>query len=127
MAIQYKVIQRGQPGVAGGGTKKFYPQVVVSGESNIDDLTKDIEKISTVSGADIRAVLYALVEVTVARLEKSEIVRLGELGTMRPGFSGTGYATEKEVNATAIKKAHINFDPGTRIKTMLKSVNFKKA
>lgn len=126
MAIPYKTIQRGQPGVVGGGKKKYYPQIVSTGEANIVDLTKDVEKISTVSGADIRAVLYALVDVITDRLANGQIVRLGDLGSMRPGFSGNGFDTEKEVTASAIKKAHINFDPGPKLKDMLKTVTFKK-
>ncbi|MDR1222910.1 MAG: hypothetical protein LBL07_08555, partial [Tannerella sp.] len=65
MAIKIKAVQRGQPGVAGGGEKKFYAFPVMNGEWNIDRLTKLIEKICTVSGADIRAVLYALVDVSI--------------------------------------------------------------
>ena len=60
MAIKYKVIKRGEPGVAGGGTKKFYASANVTGEKSLTGLMRDIEKMSTVSGADIRAVLYAL-------------------------------------------------------------------
>ena len=32
MPIKYKVIQRGQPGVAGGGTKKDYASANLTGE-----------------------------------------------------------------------------------------------
>jgi hypothetical protein len=47
MAIKFKVIEKAQPGVAGGGVKKFYASVKVQGEANIDELTRSIEKIST--------------------------------------------------------------------------------
>ncbi|MGV4533598.1 HU family DNA-binding protein, partial [Ornithobacterium rhinotracheale] len=60
MPIKYKVIERGEPGVKGGGAKKYYASPNMSGELSLEGLTKAIEKISTVSGADIRAVLYAL-------------------------------------------------------------------
>ena len=78
MSVKYKIIEKGQPGVAGGGTKKFYASSVFMGEKNLEQLTKSIEKISTVSGADIRAVLYALVDVITEDLSNSQIVRLGE-------------------------------------------------
>ncbi len=83
MPIKFNVIERGEPGVTGGGTKKFYASTKMTGEMDIDPLTKSIEKISTVSGADIRAVLYALVDVATDTLANSNIVRLGDLGTMR--------------------------------------------
>jgi len=45
MAIKFKVIERGQPGVPGGGEKKFYATAVMAGELSLAELTKAIEKI----------------------------------------------------------------------------------
>jgi predicted histone-like DNA-binding protein len=127
MAIKYKVLKKGQPGVAGGGVQKYYASPVLEGEMNLGELTRQIEKISTVSGADIRAVLYALVDVAVESLSNSRIVRLGELGSLRPTLSSEGKATEEEVTASAIKGAGIIFAPGSRLKEMLAAVKFQKA
>ncbi|MDY3434463.1 DNA-binding protein, partial [Riemerella anatipestifer] len=44
MSIKYKTIQKAQPGVAGGGDKKFYASPVYQGEKTLEGLTKDIEK-----------------------------------------------------------------------------------
>ncbi len=79
MAIKFKVIERGHPGVPGGGEKKFYASANMSGELTLTGLTKSIEKISTVNGADIRAVLYALVGVMQDALANEQNVRVGEL------------------------------------------------
>ena len=35
MAIKFKVIERGQPGVVGGGQKKFYASANVTGEKTL--------------------------------------------------------------------------------------------
>ena len=126
MAIKFKTIQKGQPGVAGGGEKKFYASTVNEGEVTIDGVTKMIEKISTVSGADIRAVLYALVDVSSDVLGDSRIVRLGDLGSLRISISSEGKATEEEVNSGCIKNASVIFTPGTRLKTMLASAKYQK-
>jgi len=80
---KFKVIERGHPGVPGGGEKKFYASANPSGEMTLTGLTKSIEKISTVSGADIRAVLYAMVDVMQDALANGQIVRLGEPGSLR--------------------------------------------
>lgn len=127
MPIKFKVIERGQPGVAGGGTKKFYASPVMDGEMTLADLTKSIEKICTVSGADIRAVLYALVDVSVDSLSDGTIVRLGDLGSLRASLSSEGKDKETEVTASAVKNASIIFTPGTRIKEMLAAAKFQKA
>lgn len=126
MAIKFKVIEKGQPGVVGGGTKKYYASAVMDGETDLDELTASIEKICTASGADIRAVLYALVDVSVDRLSKGTIVRLGDLGSMRVSLSSEGMATAEEVKASSIKNASIIFTPGSRIKEMLSTVKYQK-
>ncbi|MDY3536541.1 HU family DNA-binding protein [Riemerella anatipestifer] len=127
MPVKFKVIERGQPGVSGGGDKKWYASPNMSGEKTLTDLTKDIEKISTVSGADIRAVLYALVDVMQSSLANGQIVRLGELGSLRVSFSSEGKATEKEVTVSAIKQAKVIFTPAKGIKDTLATLTYEKA
>ncbi|MFV0268120.1 MAG: HU family DNA-binding protein [Draconibacterium sp.] len=83
MAIKFKVIEKGQPGVAGGGVKKYYASAQTTGDMTLPKLTASIEKVSTVSGADIRAVLYAMVDVMKSALADGQIVRLGDLGSLR--------------------------------------------
>lgn len=127
MSVKFKVIERGQPGVVGGGEKKFYASANMSGELTLDGMTKSIEKISTVSGADIRAVLYAMVDVLQDSLADGEIVRLGELGSLRVSISSNGEDTAEKVNKNSIKSSKVVFTPGKDIKTMLKTLEYKKA
>lgn len=60
MSIKYNLIEKGEPGVAGGGVKKWYASIANDGELSIDDLVKQIEKFSALSEADIRGVIIAL-------------------------------------------------------------------
>ena len=126
MAIQIKSVERGQPGVAGGGVKKFYASPVHDREITLDGLTKAIEKTSTVNGADIRAVLYAMVEEAVSGLSEGRIIRLGELGSMRITLSSEGKDTAEEITAATVKKAGVIFTPGAKLQDMLKSAKFVK-
>lgn len=126
MSVKFKVIPRGEPGVLGGGAVKYYASAKTTGTVNIDELTTAIEKISTVSGADIRAVLYALVDVATDELAKSNIVRLGDLGSMRVSISSNGRNNSDSVNATAIKGSRILFSPGKRLKNMQKTLTYQK-
>lgn len=127
MAVKFKVVEKGEPGVPGGGAKQFYARTVTQGEANISQLTRSIEKISTVSGADIRAVLYALVDVIKDDLAAGRIVRIGDLGSLRISISSEGRATAAEVNAAAIKSARFLFTPGPLLKKTLKSLSYQKA
>ena len=103
MSISFNVIEKGQPGVVGGGEKKFYANTVTVGEINVEGITKKVEKISTVSGADIRAVIYATVDVMIDELSEGRIVRLGDLGDLRVSISSEGLATAEEVSSNSIE------------------------
>ena len=62
MAIEYRVIPRKILAGEDKGKVKYYATTSNTGRTDLDALTRDIERSSTVSGADIRAVLYALFE-----------------------------------------------------------------
>ena len=93
---------------------------------NTDALTKAIEKICTVSGADIRAVLYALVDVSIDGLSRGAIVRMSDLGNLRITLSSEGKMSAQEVTGTSVKKAGIIFSPGVRLREMLQSLKYQK-
>ena len=124
--IKFKVIERGQPGVVGGGEKKYYASAKMNGELSLKGLTKSIEKISTVSGADIRAVLYAMVDAMESSLADGNIVRLGELGSLRVSISSNGEETTEDVHASSIKKSKVIFRPGEGIMKMLDDMEYVK-
>lgn len=126
MPISYNVIKRGEPGVKGGGNKKYYASAKTTGEIDIEQLTKRIEKISTVSGADIRAVLYGLVDVVPGELAEGNVVKIGDLGNFRVSISSEGYETAEEVNGSSIRKSRVIFTPGNKFKEMLNNLKFKK-
>lgn len=126
MAIPYKVIQKGQPGVVGGGDKKYYAAIVTTGEASIDDITKEIEKFSSLTEADIRGVIIALENVIQDKLSEGKIVRLEKLGSLYPSLSSKGVATEAEITKDVIKQASVNYRPGDRIKNAINSAGFKK-
>ena len=126
MSIKYKLIEKGQPGVAGGGTKKWYASIVTDGELDIDDIVTQIEKFSALSEADIRGVVIAVENVIQEALADSKIVRLDKLGTFYPTLSSGGAATEKDFNQSLIKSAGVNYRPGKRILDTIKSKGFEK-
>ena len=98
----------------------------MGGITTLEDLTKSIERNSTLSGTDIHATLYALVDVAIDRLENGGIVRLGELGSLRMSFSSEGKPTATEVKALHVKGTKVIFTPGKRIKKMVRSAKFQK-
>lgn len=126
MAIDYKVVEKGQPGVVGGGEKKFYAQIVYGKEATVDELVKNIEKFSALSESDIRGVIYALENVAQDLLSQGRIVRLEKLGSFYPAISSRGEAEEKDVSSNSIRRVSVNYRPGARILAALKEAGFKK-
>ena len=108
MAIKFKAIEKGQPGVVGGGTKKFYATIVTDGEATIDEIVRDIEKFSSLSEPDIRGVIVALENVIQNKLSDGKIVRLEKLGSFYPSISSKGENTPREVTFDTIKAVSIN-------------------
>ncbi len=127
MSVKYKIVQKGEPGVVGGGNKKFYASLVSSGNQGIEALTNRIQQMSTVTGADIRAVLYAIAEIVPEMLSEGQIVTIGDLGNFRLSISSEGSDTEEEVNSSNIRKSRILFRPGSKFASMLNSLEFKKS
>ncbi|MBO4234679.1 DNA-binding protein [Riemerella anatipestifer] len=126
MSIKFKVVERGQPGVSGGGNKKWYASATTDGEVGIDELVKQIEKFSALSEADIKGVIIALENVIQNALSDSKIVRLEKLGTLYPTLSSGGSATEKDFTQSLIKSVGVNYRPGKRILDSMKAAGFEK-
>ena len=126
MSIDYKVVEKGQPGVVGGGEKKFYAQIVYGKEATVDELVKNIEKFSALSESDIRGVIYALENVAQDLLAQGRIVRLEKLGSFYPAINSQGEAKEKDVSSNSIRRVSVNYRPGARILAALKEAGFKK-
>jgi len=126
MAIKFNVIEKGKPGIVGGGEKKFYANAITTGELTLDDLIKGVEKSSTVSGADISAVIYAMVDFMEASLADGKIVRLGKLGSLRVSISSNGEESAEKVTSRSIKGAKALFTPGKDLKFTLNNLTYQK-
>lgn len=126
MPIKYNLIERGEPGVTGGGTKKWYAVATNDGELTVDDLTKQIEKFSALSEADIRGVIIALENVIQDNLANGKIIRLDKLGSFYPTLSSKGADTEEDFDTSYIRGASVRYRAGTRISNALKTTTFKK-
>jgi nucleoid DNA-binding protein len=59
-------------------------------------------------------------------LEEGKIVELGELGVFQVGVKSTGHPISQEVSAYSVRKAKLNFRPGTELKKMILNLKFRK-
>ena len=105
---------------------KYYGNVKSSGDINIREMAERIQGSCTVTKADVYAVLVALEDVISESIQKGEIVRLMDIGTLRVGISTKGALKEEDFNEALIKKARIIFRPGNILSNALANINFTK-
>ena len=105
---------------------KYYGNVKSSGDINIREMAERIQGSCTVTKADVYAVLVALEDVISESIQKGEIVRLMNIGTLRVGISTKGALKEEDFNEALIKKARILFRPGSVLQNALSNINFTK-
>jgi len=127
MTIKFKPIEKAQPGVTGGGQKKWYAQIVFDEEVTMDELVKEIEKFCSLTEPDIRGVITALENVIQDKLAASRIVRLERLGSFYPAISSKGVDAEEEVEAICVRRTSVNYRPGNRIVKAIRDAGFKKS
>ena len=103
---------------------KFYAQAISTGTTDLERLAYLVSNQSTVREADCYAVLLSLLHNIADELEQGKIVKLDKLGSFQIGVNSAGVATQEELSASVIKKAHINFRPDKRLRTLLNNVGF---
>ena len=105
---------------------KYYGHVQARGDINLREMAERIQSTCTVHKSDVFAVLVALEDVITEALKSGEIVRLGDLGTFQIGISSKGAVTEEDYTDSLIKKARINFRPGSALVGALDGLTFQK-
>lgn len=105
---------------------KYYADIVGDGKTTLQDLAKYASTVSTVSKADILAVLESTFSKIADDVADGKIVYVGEYFTLQAGGSSEGKDTPEEVNASSIKSVKTIFRPGKMIKDALKLAEFKK-
>ena len=91
---------------------KYYAQIAPTTPLMLPQIVKLIEKRSTVSSSDIKAVLDALQFEIIHALQTGNSVRLGDLGSFHLTISSKGTTTEEEAKkagANLIKKVSVQF------------------
>lgn len=109
MSVRYRKFQNLI--VSSKSFKKWFARTVVLGNVSTDDLAEEISHSTTVTRADIRAVLDELSLALKRHLLNSQSVKLDGIGTFRVTIHSMGTATEKEFDSSKIKGYSIVFMP----------------
>ena len=101
---------------------KYYPQMAPTTPMSLAQIVKRVEKRSTVSSADVKAVLDALQYEVMEALENGNTVRLGDLGSFRLTMKSQGAPTAAEAKkkgAQLIKQVNVQFTKSTTMRDTL--------
>ncbi len=125
MAIKFNVHEIGSV-IDPAAPKKFYLRPVSSGEKSLDDLAAEISHASSLSEADVHAVLQSLVHAIPRAISYGYIVRLGNLGSFRMSINSTGSAKKEDVSEKNISKRRLIFNAAKQMKGKLEKIAFEK-
>ena len=124
--IKYHLIQRAQPGVTGGGEKKFYASIAHRERITLKELSEEIADGRTLTPTDVMAVLISLSRKIPKHLLKGNIVSLGDMGSFTVNIRSAGVADENEFDQTLIRGLNILFRPTPDMKNSLKTASYIK-
>ena len=125
MAVKFKVVKRKVLNGAGKDSVKNYAISKTTGTSGLDKLCKLICSRSTLSSADVKAVLDSLNWAMDLELSSGNVVQLGEFGNFRMTLNSEGTDKVEDFDATKIKGARIVFYPGSSLRTTRREVTFE--
>jgi len=125
MSIKFNVVPKKNPQKR-NDPAKYYANIVGDGKTTLEDLAKYASTMSTVSKADILAVLESTFSKIADDIADGKIVYVGEYFTLQAGGSSIGEEKEEDVTAANIKSVKAVFRPGKMIKNALKLATFKK-
>lgn len=124
MAVKFKVVKRKVLNGAEKDSVKNYAIAKTSGTSDLNKLCKLICSRSTLSSADVKAVLDSLNWAMDLELSSGNVVQLGEFGNFRMSINSEGTNTPEDFDATKIKGVRIIFSR-LALRTTRNDVNFE--
>jgi predicted histone-like DNA-binding protein len=126
MAIKYRVAQRAEAGVKGGGTPRFYAIASKRELAGFRELAKRIEQRSSATSADVMLILYNLADLIPELIKEGKSVKLEGLGIISGTLIAEGKETPEEVTSRSIKSIKLHFLPDVEMKKNLKDCEFEK-
>lgn len=125
MAQGYKLVTRKVTDLKGGAAQeKVYAIPDYNGYTDMETLCMTIGARSTVSSADVKAVLDNLNFVLDMELRAGRIVQLGEFGNFRLSLSSKGANDKKSFTQADVKGARVIFTPGASLRNTKRLVAF---
>ena len=122
----YKLVNRVNPMTPDSELQYGPVAVYESGETTFERLTELISLRSSMTAADVEAVLQAFITSLILEVSNSHAVELGGFGTVFASI-GTEQVDEPEAyTASMIRGARFRFRPGKRVRNKIAQVKFTR-
>lgn len=125
MSLKFRKIQRKVLLGADAGKVKTHAMARARGYCDMQKLCKLVAGHSTVSSADVKAVLDSLNWVMDIELQSGNIVQVGELGNFRLTIKSEAVEGEEKFNTSHIRKSRIVFTPGSSLRKTNRDMTFE--
>lgn len=127
MAINYSLVKLASKFGDKAGVPKFYARAQMNESISLKKFAKLISMQTTVSYADVTAVLVSMQENMVIELQRGNQIDFGELGKFRLQLASEGAATAAEFKSDInIKGVNIQFIPGSDLANIFVGMEFEQ-
>ena len=124
MALNYSVALRPNP-LKKDEPAKAYATAQINGELSLKQLSRRVSMQTTVSRADVVAVLISTVENLLDALQEGKQVDFGELGKFRLHILNEGAESLEKFTSTNITGVSIQYIPGEDLKNVFAGLEFQ--
>lgn len=125
MSVNYSLVKYENKMGKNAGESKFYARAQVYESITLKMFSKLISMQTTVSRADVSAVLVSAVENLVMELQRGNQVEFGELGKFRLQLTSEGVEKASDFKGDIhIKGVNIQFVPGDDLSTLFENLEF---
>ena len=104
--------------------KKWYAVQQTLKQLDESEVANRIADETTLNPAEALMAIRQLRKVVQQALTEGQSVKLGNWGSFYAAVSSTGYPTQKELTAQAIRNVKINFKPGDELKAAMQKASF---
>ncbi len=106
---------------------RFHPTPVYIDTMDLDALSSDVSHSTSMTPADVRAVIVEVVTVLQKNLIRRVKIKIDGLGLFKLSFGGTGHENAKEVSALDISGVKVTYIADAKIKKFISSsISFEK-
>lgn len=123
MPQNYSIVELPNPAKP-AEAKKAYAKAQITRELTLKELSRRVAGQTTVSRADVTAVLISTVENMIDGLRAGEQVDFGDLGKFRLQINSRGAESAEKFTAANITGVNIQFAPGEDLKDIFTGLEF---